>query len=68
MDLDLGWAVVADALVVGSFDEVGVVACAFDDAGVGSVSSAFSAAFVDFVECLDESSLPLLRGKNPPAL
>jgi hypothetical protein len=36
-ELDGGRSVVADARVAGSFDPVGVVAAAFDDAGVGAV-------------------------------
>ncbi len=36
---DRGWAVVAGAGVGGSFDAVGVVAGAFDHAGIGAVAA-----------------------------
>lgn len=39
MEVDGGRAVMARAVVVRLFDEVGIVAASFDDAGVGAVSS-----------------------------
>jgi hypothetical protein len=58
----------ARAVVVRLFDEVGIVAASFDDAGVGAVSSVFGASFVDFGERVDQCCGSVFRGKSPPAL
>ena len=53
--------------MVWPFNQVGVVACPFDDAGGCAVPSFREQSFQDFSEgflvCLSE----VLRGKNPPA-
>jgi hypothetical protein len=55
-------------VVVGSLDDVGVMAPAFDDARVGAVSSALRSLSGDLGEGFHQRGLSLVRGKNPPAL
>jgi hypothetical protein len=52
--VDLGWAVVAGAVVGGSFDAVVFGEVAFDDAGVGAVASLEVENLDDFVDGFGE--------------
>ncbi len=60
----------ADAVVAGPFDAVGVVAGALDDTGIGPVA----ALGVEVLLAADagpdgrEDVLPLVRGERPPGL
>ena len=66
--LDRGWAAVADAVVTGSFDAVGVVAGSFDDPWVGPVPAlGVEVLFAgDVGHNLGEDVFPVLRGERPP--
>ena len=63
--MDLGWAVVALAVVGGAFDAVAVRAVSFDDSWVGAVSSWGVESFGDFVGGFGECGGEFVRGKNP---
>lgn len=65
MKADSGWAVVTGSVVMGSLDEIGVVASSFDNAGVGSMPSTFCASFGDFGEGFAEGFSSAVRGKSP---
>lgn len=58
----------ADALVAGSFDAVGVVAGSFDDAGVGPVAAHGVEVLLsgDVGPERRESVFVLVRGESPP--
>src|SRR5262245_19060372 len=65
-ECDDGRAVVAGAVVGGFFDAVGVVAAAFDDAGVGLLSSAVEVAWAGDVGFdLVQGAAWLVRGEKP---
>jgi hypothetical protein len=64
--VDLGWGVVALAVVGGAFDAVAVGAVSFNDAGVCSVSSWGVGSFGDFGDGLNQCRSHSVRGKNPP--
>ena len=57
-----GWSVVADVAVGGSFDEVGVVPGAFDDAWAGSVPAGWVGLRTDFVEGVGDRVGKVFRG------
>lgn len=66
-DADRGRPVMASPVVVGFLDDVRVVAAAFDDTGVGSMSAACVAAFIDFGDGFGYCLCSMFRGKSPPA-
>lgn len=58
----------ARAVVMGFFNDVGVVASSFNNARVGAVSSTFGASLVDVGEGVSQCFSSVFRGKSPPAL
>ena len=57
-----GRAGMADDLVGGTFDAVGVVPGAFDSARAGAVPTGWVGLLADFVDRVDESFVQVLRG------
>ncbi len=57
-----GWAGMADVLVGGAFDPVGVVPGAFDDAGAGTVATRRVGVLADLLDRVDVSVVQVLRG------
>jgi hypothetical protein len=52
----------ADVLVGGAFDPVGVVSGAFDGAGTGAVAAWWVGVLADFVDRVRERGVQVLRG------
>lgn len=64
-----GWrSGVGEAVVVGAFYGVGIMAPAFDDSGECAVAAGRILSFEDLGECFGECLPVCVRGKNPPAL
>jgi hypothetical protein len=66
--MDSRWSCVLDALVGGSFNEVGVVAATFDSSGIGAVTAAGIHLADHIGQCFGERFPLMFRGKSPSAL
>lgn len=64
--MELGWVIVSELSVVGSFDASVDAAVAFDYAGVGSVSAGGEATLLYFLNGFAEGVVETVRGKSPP--
>ena len=68
LDIDRGGSGMRGSPVVGSFDEVGVVAAAFDDSRVCPVASCRVLLSGHVFQYPGDVVVTELRGGNPPAL
>lgn len=66
MDLDRGWARVAEGGFAGFLDAVVVVPGAFDRARAGAVAPLRVDLAGDLGEDVGQGVVPVLRGKKPP--